>query len=94
MKVLITIGFQTILLPNDAGVASLMKTLSKALLVESDRTYHDEPFIRLEARDVRIEMKYISEKVKILKPEPAAEEELLGLPMHLLGLPEHGTRQA
>ena len=40
-KVLLKVGLESILLPDDAGVATIIKALSRGVLV-SDRLYKDE----------------------------------------------------
>lgn len=97
MKVLLKIGYSTYILPNDQGVSTLMKAMAKATPVKSNHNYGKKPYIEIDedqdSHDRRLEMSYISDKCKIFSRKPEPEEELLGLPMHLLGLPEHGTRQ-
>ena len=97
MKVLLKIGYTTFILPNDQGVSTIMKALAKALIVKADHNYGKKPYIEIDDNDDgydrKLEMSYLPDKCKIVRRKPEPEDELLGLPMHLLGLPEHGTRQ-
>jgi len=97
MKVLLRIGYSTYILPNDQGVSTIMKALAKAQVVKTDHNYGKNPYLEIdedeEGYDRKLEMSYLPAKCKIVRRKPKPEPELLGLPMHLLGLPEHGTRQ-
>lgn len=83
MKVLLKIGYQEYLLPNDQGVSTLAKTLSKAKRVnvgyDPESTKHEE-MIEIEGGAPRIAVRYLDAKTKVKDNT---------LP---LGLPEHGTK--
>lgn len=84
MKVLLKIGYHEYLLPNDQGVSTLAKVLSKAKRVDvgydAESTKHEE-MITIQGGAPRIEVSYLDAKTKVKDNT---------LP---LGLPEHGTRQ-
>lgn len=61
-KVLITIGYQQFMLPDDTGAATVIKTLSRALPV---RNYHSH--IKLEREDrTEISMTYLPANIKLV----------------------------
>lgn len=57
MKMLITIGSTTILLPDETGVTTIMKVLGKGIGVR-DWTFQAKPELKFEG-EVRIEMKTV-----------------------------------
>lgn len=82
MKVLLKIGYREYLLPNDQGVSTLAKTLSKArearVTYDPESTKHEE-MITIEGGAPKIEVRYLDAKTKV-------QDNTLPL-----GLPEHGT---
>lgn len=85
MKVLLKIGHQEYLLPNDQGLSTLAKTLSKARICdEGHRDYRNDDWtkvINITGAAPDITIKYLDPKIEIIDKT---------LP---LGLPEFGTRQ-
>jgi hypothetical protein len=85
MKVLLKIGRQEWLLPNDQGVSTLAKTLSKAKEADhGPRDYRNEDWtqvVSITGGAPAISVTYLDPKTEIVDKT---------LP---LGLPEHGTRQ-
>lgn len=70
MKVILKIGYHEYLLPDDVGVQTVMKVMSKAASIHRDRTYErDNPTIVLDDRETAIEMKYVSAKTKFTMVE-------------------------
>jgi hypothetical protein len=67
-RVLITIGYEDYLLPDDAGAATIIKALSKAVKVW-DNSYQGELILRGE--HVSVGMKYVSDKVKLIDKDGA-----------------------
>ncbi len=77
MRVLISIGYQKFLLPDDKGAAAVMQTLSKALKVH-ERYENGKFVLQIEDRDDSCEllMKYMPENVEIRAPSNPAPEDL------------------
>ena len=75
MKVLLTIGHYDILLPDDAGVSTVLKALSRGLECV-DRLYDGKITV---SEPVRIGMKYVPPKTRILGMKTKAEREVLCL---------------
>ncbi len=86
MKVLLTIGHQSFLLPNDQGVATLAKTLGKAR--EARKEYVDH----YAANDFRQHLKITGSAPEVIVAYLDPKIEIVDTTL-LLGLPEHGTRQ-
>ncbi|GEM_PF-5957059 len=63
MKVLLTIGHTSILLPDDKGVTSIIKALSRGIVVY-DRTYGDNPKVEFVA-ELNLEMKIVPRDTRI-----------------------------
>jgi hypothetical protein len=63
MKVILKIGYNELLLPDDTNIAAVMKTLSRGVLIHSNRTYdHKQPKVVLTDRQLDVELKYVPEK--------------------------------
>ena len=76
MKVLLTVGHTTILLPDDSGITTVMKTLARGICVY-DHTYRGEIEY---TGELNVEMKLVRGDVKIVgKPKSKKEPELLCL---------------
>lgn len=58
MNVLLKIGHQDLLLPSSVGIEGVMKILSKAIPVW-DKSYDEPPAIEIEARPLKVEMKFV-----------------------------------
>lgn len=83
MKVIIKIGYNVYLLPDDKGVATIVKALTRA--VECHEGYRDEGIVVDKSKPVKVEMRYVApgEKIKWPKDKPQQEEaepDLLRLP--------------
>ncbi len=65
--ILLKIGCETLLLPNDAGVAPILKALSKGVSC-SDYTFQGEVHIRTE-RTLEVSMKVVPTKTKFVDPD-------------------------
>lgn len=76
MKVLLTVGHTTILLPDDSGITTVMKALSRGICVY-DHTYRGESEY---TGELEVEMKLVRGGVKIIgKPKTEKEPRQLRL---------------
>ena len=77
MKVILTVGHQQILLPDESGVSTILKVLAKGVLVW-DRTYDGVVQVRDDALEVGMKMvpakvRFVDEHGrKVEKPKPLA----------------------
>ncbi len=80
MRVLLTIGHIHFLLPDDKGVATIMKALSNAIEV-GDRTYlMEDPHLIFEG-EANVEMKLVPRGMKVLGlPRAERKVKVLALP--------------
>ncbi len=84
MRVLLKIGYEEIILPNDAGVPTLMKVLGKALRVSRDHRYSDNTII-VNSDPPTVSIELLSPKVRLVKAKDDADEETES---EILALPE------
>lgn len=69
MKVLLTIGYTDILLPDETGVQNIMKTLARGINVDS-RIYKNEIHLKDEEGSVlKVEMAMVNNKVKFMRDD-------------------------
>jgi hypothetical protein len=74
MKVLLKIEHRTFLLPNDRGLAAVIKTLASALEVK-DRRYYKEGIHVDTGETVSVEIAYIAPGTKIHWPKSVSDPE-------------------
>ncbi len=72
--VLVTIGWQHLLLPDDTGVAALMKMLQKAEFV-SDQRYGKRPRLVMDTDPVRLQTEYVKRDVRLVTKAQAERED-------------------
>jgi hypothetical protein len=76
-KIILKVGYREILLPDDTGLAAVMKTLSRGIEIDSDRSYdHANPRIVLRENTPQIEIKYVPNKTKFSVREEATGKEI------------------
>lgn len=81
MKILLTIGHIDILLPDDTGITTILKTLSKGIIVR-DRLYLGEEGSLTFESEVQVEMKTVPRNVRVtgLPGRPEKKAKALALP--------------
>jgi hypothetical protein len=82
MKVLLKVGYDCYLLPDDKGITTVMKALSRAVRV-TDHTYCERGITVDEEKTIKVEVSYVSPGTKITRPkrcDPDEETEQLTLP--------------
>jgi hypothetical protein len=88
MKVLLRIGYTDILLPDDKGIATVLQTLARGVIV-SDETYQRPPKVRLEGNELTIQMKIVPGNTKYVQGKHGDEREVqLATPKQLRALKE------
>lgn len=64
MKVLLKVGYNTYLLPNDAGLQTVVKALSMAVHCY-DHSYGSDKHIEVNPEPIEVSVKYLPAKTKI-----------------------------
>ncbi len=88
MKVLLTIGYTEILLPDDTGIPTILKALSRGL-VANDRLYDNKITV---GDPLEVGMKYVGPQVKIIMKKKEKDPELLCLEAPKAIIPEPPLR--
>lgn len=92
MKVLLKVGHSQYLLPDDSGLQTVIKALSRAIPVY-DYTYRrDDPHLEIDPEPQEVSVKYIPNKTPIRKrgaaePDPYAEPLALIAPTSIIPPP-------
>ena len=76
MVVKIRIGYQEYLLPNDQGVQTVLRTMSKALRVRSDNRYRGGEIELDNSEPLRVEMEMLPD-IKIVSRKRSSGDEVL-----------------
>lgn len=81
MKVLLKVGYHSLLLPNDAGLTSIVRALSKAVNADDYSFRSSDPHVSIDPEPLEISFKYIPDKqIRKRKSEFEMEPEPLALP--------------
>lgn len=72
MKVILRIAHVDLLLPDDKGTAALMKTLSRAKRIRSDRNHYGAEGTVVTDGHVSLAMEYVHPLAKVTESLPAA----------------------
>lgn len=73
-RVLLTIGYTTVLLPSDRGLATILAALRDAVRVESDRSYLTESPTVVIGDEVQVEFKTLPKRCRFTTKTDEGEE--------------------
>lgn len=69
MKILLSIGYTTLILPNDKGLQTTIKTLTNALRC-ADYTHRTPPAVQIDPRPLEISIKYLPHTTRLSLTTP------------------------
>lgn len=85
MKVLLKIGYNSFLLPNDSGLTSVVKVLSKAVQCTDHSYRREDPAVVVDPEPLEISFKFVPEKqIRCMKADPVQEPLALPHPSSII----------